>query len=177
MWAAVLLVAASAARAQNIRGRYVSRAQEDGTVYHTFPETLFEHPEAGDLTFDITYKSGQEQPLATINFTYEMERMTPADSVRFVSGTTSMSGPVEKIYLEPDHKRWRHRYSFRAPVERVAAFFDEEVRPTVTLYVAGRETTYEVKRSAWRSYAPVAYRIFEMIRVNEATGAKVAGER
>ena len=64
LWAAVLLVAASAARAQNIRGRYVSRAQEDGTVYHTFPETLFEHPEAGDLTFDITYKSGQEQPLA-----------------------------------------------------------------------------------------------------------------
>ena len=47
----------------------------------------------------------------------------------------------------------------------------------MTLYVAGRETTYEVKRSAWRSYAPVAYRIFEMIRVNEATGAKVAGER
>lgn len=176
--AACLLSAVGTLSAQQIRNHYVSKAEADGVIYHTFPCTLFEHREQGALTFDITYKEHRDGR-ATINFTYEAERVSPADSVRFVSGTTSMSGPVEKIYLEPDHKRWRHRYSFRAPVERVAAFFDEEVRPTVTLYVAGRETTYEVKRSAWRSYAPVAYRIFEMIRVNEATGAreKVAGER
>ena len=167
LWAAVLLVAASAARAQNIRGRYVSRAQEDGTVYHTFPETLFEHPEAGDLTFDITYKSGQEQPLATINFTYKMERMTPADSVRFVSGDAVLAGRTEKIYVEPGKKRWKHRYGFRTEVAPLYRFFDERRTPEVWLYAGGETYRFRVKRSAWHAYAPVGFRIFEMIRANE----------
>lgn len=156
-------------RAQQIRDHYVSKAEADGVIYHTFPCTLFENRDAGALTFDITYKEHRDN-LATINFTYEAAQVSPADSIRFVSGSTTMSGPVEKIYLEPDRKRWRHRYTFRAPVARVAAFFDEHASPSVTLYVAGAEIVYDVKRSAWRSYAPVAYRIFEMIRVNEATG-------
>lgn len=168
LWAAVLLAASTAAaQAQNIRDRYVSRAQEDGTVYHTFPETLFEHPEAGDLTFDITYKSGQEEALATINFTYEMARMTPVDSVRFVSGDAVLAGRAEKIYVEPDKKRWKHRYGFRAEAAPLYRFFDERQTPEVRLYAGGEVILYRVKRSAWRSYAPVGFRIFEMIRANE----------
>ena len=144
--ATVLLAAGlvTGAAAQDIRGRYVSKAEEDGTIYHTFPCTLFENGEAGDLTFDITYKEHRDG-LATINFTCF----------------------AEKIYLEPDRKRWRHRYTFRAPVTSVEAFFDETAEPSVTLYAGDRTWTYRVKRAAWRSYAPVGYRIFEMIRLNE----------
>ena len=43
------------ASGQNIRSHYVSKAESDGVIYHTFPVTLFESREAGDLTFDITY--------------------------------------------------------------------------------------------------------------------------
>lgn len=154
------------APAQNIRGHYVSKAETDGVIYHTFPCTLFEHPGAGDLTFDITYKERRDG-MATINFTYEMERATPADSIRFAAGRTVMGGPTEKIYLEPGRKRWKHRYTFRVPVERLETFFDEAAVPSVALYAGGRTYVYSVKRSAWRSYAPVGYRIFEMIRVNE----------
>ena len=72
VWALLLVAGASGTlRAQDIRGRYVSKTQEDGTIYHTFPCTLFEHPEAGDLTFDITYKE-RTDGLATLNFTCEM---------------------------------------------------------------------------------------------------------
>lgn len=157
---------AAAAAAQNIRSHYVSKAEADGTIYHTLPCTLFEHDDAGDLTFDITYKEHRDG-LATINFTCFMERATPIDSVRFVAGPVLLSGPAEKIYLEPDRKRWRHRYTFRAPVTSVEAFFDETAEPSVTLYAGDRTWTYRVKRAAWRSYAPVGYRIFEMIRLNE----------
>lgn len=59
--------AALTASAQNIRSHYVSKAETDGVIYHTFPVTLFESPQTGDLTFDITYKE-HRGGRATINF-------------------------------------------------------------------------------------------------------------
>ena len=50
---------------------------------------------------------------------------------------------------------------------QLCGFFDEKAQPEVVLYVGGEPWIYRVKRSAWRSYAPVGYRIFEMIRINE----------
>ncbi|WP_295938110.1 hypothetical protein [uncultured Alistipes sp.] len=152
--------------AQNIKGHYVSKTEEGGVIYHTFPCTLFENKEAGDLTFDITYKEHQ-QGQATINLTYQMREATPADSICFVSGRTTMAGPVGKIYLEPEKKVWKHRYTFSADVAKVCTFFDEQATPEVTIYSQGREYIYRAKRSAWRSYAPIGYKIFEMIRINE----------
>ncbi len=155
--------------AQDIRGRYVSRTQEDGTIYHTFPCTLFEHPEAGDLTFDITYKEDADG-LATLNFTCEMDGAVPIDSVCFAAGAVRLQGAVEKLYIEPERKRWRHRYSLRTPVEALYPFFDAEAQPKAALYAGECVWYYRVKRSAWRSYAPVGRKIFEMVRVNEAAG-------
>ena len=158
--------AALAVSAQNIRSHYVSKAEADGVIYHTFPVTLFESRETGDLTFDITYKE-HRSGRATINFTCRMAQAVPADSVRFAAGRTVLAGPVEKLYLEPEKKGWKHRYTFDADGSQLCGFFDEQAEPDVTLYAGGRPYVYRVKRSAWCSYAPVGYKIFEMIYVNE----------
>lgn len=151
---------------QNIKGHYVSKMQEDGTIYHTMPCTLFEGEGMGDLTFDITYK---ENPAgaATINFTYQTLQMLPADSVRFDTGRTSMAGKVEKLYIEPEKKTWKHRYSFATTVEPLYTFFDATAEPRVVLYSQGRTYEFRVKKSAWKGYAPIGNKIFEMIRINE----------
>ena len=151
---------------QEIRSHYVSKAEADGTIYHTFPVTLFENPQAGDLTFDITYKEHREGR-ATLNFTCRMANADAVDSVRFESGGIVMAGPVAGIYLEPEKRGWKHRYTFDLDASRLCGFFDERQQPEVTLYISGVPWIYRVKRSAWRSYAPIGYRIFEMIRVNE----------
>ena len=78
-----------------------------------------------------------------------------------------MSGPVDKLYLEPEKKQWKHRYTFDADGSELCGFFDERALPEVTVYVGGKPYVYRAKRSAWRSYAPIGYRIFDMIRVNE----------
>lgn len=156
-----------AAAGQNIRGRYVAKMQEDGTIYHTLPCTLFEHPEAGDLTFDITYKEHLDG-MATLNFTCTTGDATPIDSVSFDSGRTQLRGPVGRIYIEPLKKRWKHRCSLRTPVASLCSFFDEQALPSVTLHAGERTWVYRAKRSAWRNYAPVGYKIFETVRVNEA---------
>ena len=74
---------------------------------------------------------------------------------------------MEKLYLEPEKKGWKHRYTFDADGSQLCGFFDEGAVPEVTLYAGGRPYVYRAKRAAWRSYAPVGYRIFEMIRINE----------
>ena len=91
----------------------------------------------------------------------------PADSVRFAADAAVMSGPVDKLYLEPEKKQWKHRYTFDADGSKLCGFFDERALPEVTVYVGGEPYVYRAKRSAWRSYAPIGYRIFDMIRVNE----------
>lgn len=164
--AALCIAGASTLPAQNIRNHYVSKAETDGVIYHTFPVTLFENREAGDLTFDITYKE-HRGGRATINFTCHMAQAVPADSVRFATDAAVMSGPVDKLYLEPEKKQWKHRYTFDADGSKLCGFFDERALPEVTVYVGGEPYVYRAKRSAWRSYAPIGYRIFDMIRVNE----------
>ena len=106
--AVACIAGASMVSAQNIRSHYVSKAEDDGVIYHTFPVTLFENRETGDLTFDITYKENRSGR-ATINFTCRMPDAVPADSVRFAAGAVTMSGPVGKLYLEPGKKDWKHR--------------------------------------------------------------------
>ncbi|MCM1151429.1 MAG: hypothetical protein NC322_05255 [Alistipes senegalensis] len=164
---AALVLACGSAAGQNIRGRYVSRADDDGTIYHLLPVTLFESRSEGDLTFDLTYKAGP-QGRAVLNFTYFASAPTPADSVSFDAGRISLAGPAERFYIEPDKKSWKHRYSLQTDAELVRAFFDETAVPRVIVYSGGVPHPYEVKKSAWRSYAPVGRKIFEMIRLNEA---------
>lgn len=164
--AALCCAGAATLAAQNIRSHYVSKAEADGVIYHTFPVTLFGNAEAGDLTFDITYKENRGGR-ATLNFTCRLPQAVPADSVRFASGTVTLAGPVEKLYLEPEKKGWKHRYTFETDGSKLCGFFDEQAVPAVTLYVGGTPYVYRVKRSAWRSYAPIGYKIFEMIRINE----------
>lgn len=127
--------------AQNIRSHYVSKAETDGVIYHTFPVTLFESPQTGDLTFDITYKE-HRGGRATINFTCRMAQAVPVDSVRFASGRVVLAGPVEKLYLEPEKKGWKHRYTFDADGSQLCGFFDEGAVPEVTLY--GRWTALRI---------------------------------
>ncbi len=155
--------------AQDIRGRYVAKQDTAGTIYHTFPCTLFEQADGTDLTFDITYRDHGDG-LAVVNFTYCAAAPFAIDSVRFESGGVLLHGAAERLYIEPERKHWKHRYSLRVPVERLCPFFDAQAEPRVTLHAGSKQRDYRVKRSAWRSYAPIGCRIFEMVRVNEAAG-------
>jgi len=163
-----ILLSATAAAAQKIRDRYVSRIEEDGTIYHTLPQTLFAHRQYGDLTFDITYKTRRPERTATVNFTCRLPGAEPVDSARFTAGEVAFGGPVEKLFVEPDKRAWTHRYTLATPVDPLFVFFDETAEPArVTLYRGGEPVVYDAKRSAWRSSAPANRRIFETIRYNE----------
>lgn len=159
------LVFCSVVSGQNIKGHYVAKNQEDGTIYHTMPVTLLENSEVGDLAYDLTYK--QHSGVVQLNFTYKMKQPFSADSVRFVSGATTFSGPVQKMYAEPAKEEWKHRYSLMVDVAPFYTFYDEKALPEVTLWSGKKAYVYKAKKSAWKGYAPIGYKIFEMIRFNE----------
>ncbi len=166
--AGCVLLCATTAAAQKIRDRYVSRIEEDGTIYHTLPQTLFAHRQYGDLTFDITYKTRRPERRATVNFTCSLPGAAPVDSARFTAGEVAFGGPVEKLFVEPGKREWTHRYTLSTPVDPLFVFFDETAQPArVTLYRGGESAVYEAKRPAWRSFAPAGHKIFETIRYNE----------
>ncbi|MEG1611960.1 MAG: hypothetical protein RR318_05035 [Alistipes sp.] len=129
------------------------------------PVTLFENNEAGNLTFDLTYK--QNSKTVTLNFTYFTKQPFPADSVQFVHDATTLSGVVWKLYIEPDRKVWKHRYTLSEKFEKFAPFFSNDGTAEAIVYSAGSVCHYKMKQSAWSSYAPVGFKIFEMIEINE----------
>lgn len=153
------------AATQEIGGHYVSRVEADGTIYHTLPRTLFNHAEAGDLTFDLTYKTGGNG-LATLNITNCSADEAPVDSLRLAGEGLAQTFPAERIYAEPEARRWRHRSTCRVPLAAVEIFFGQQ-HPEMIVYTAGRAIPYRAKRAAWRSYAPAGRRIVKMIRSNE----------
>lgn len=159
------LVFCSVVSGQNIKGHYVVKNQEDGAIYHTMPEALFENSESGSLIFDLTYK--QHSGVVTLNFSFEMSQPMSIDSVRFVSSVARFGGEVRKMYVEPNKKQWKHRYSLSAPLKPFYLFFDESALPEVLLYSGGKPIVFKAKKSAWKSYAPIGYKIFDMIRFNE----------
>ena len=66
-----------------------------------------------------------------------------------------------------EKKQWKHRNTIDADGSTLSGNNDERALHEVTVYVGGEPYVYRAKRSAWRSYAPIGYRIFDMIRVNE----------
>lgn len=162
MCVAVVMPAAG----QNIKDHYVSKVDDSGTIYHTFPVSLFEASRGEELTFDMTYRTNGDG-MATINFSYEKDGTLPTDSVHFISGRTGMRGVAKKLYVTAEKKLWKHRYSVSVDVKALYAFFDAAATPQVVLYEQGEACVYLVKPSAWRSTAPVMNKIFQMIRINE----------
>lgn len=105
--------------------------------------------------------------MAVINFTCEMDKVAPIDSVSFVSGRIRMSGKVKKVHISAEQQRWKHRYAFTTGVKGLYTFFDVNATPQVAVYRQSDIYIYPVKSASWRSTAPMLHQIFEMIRINE----------
>ena len=149
---------------QNIKNYYVSRQQENGTIYHIFPLTLFSEKQSGDLTMDITHLDHSDT--TTVNFTYYHKTAAPADSLTLVAGDWKKSYPIGKIYIEPDKKNWVHRYSLLLPQRDLETFFGPDQSPQIILPLPSGRTIYSVNRSDWNKHAPAVRSIFAVIAIN-----------
>lgn len=159
-----LLLCSLPAGAQRLRDRYVSKPEPDGMIYHLLPCTLFVDAGGDDVTFDITYKEHRDG-MATLNFTCCDADAAPLDSLT-LCGAGSVTVAVERLYVEPERQRWRHRYTCRLPLDSLYRYLGEE-QPGFVLRRGAGASSCRLRPSAWRSYAPAGRRIVELIRANE----------
>lgn len=151
--------------AQKPKDFYVSFPQPNGTLFHIFPATFFQHKTEGDLIFDITYQCGKDS--AVINFTYYASQAEPLDSVCFATGKILSVGKADRLFIEAETtKRWIHRYSFKMPVKFLSSFFNLDEKPYVNLYINSTTKNYELKKSEWNKKAPIYGTIIKTIRID-----------
>ncbi|MEG1621940.1 MAG: hypothetical protein RR330_01060 [Alistipes sp.] len=161
----VFSVFCSSVMGQNIQKHYVAKSLSDGVLYHVLPVTLFENEASEKLTFDLTYKQDNKEVI--LNFTYWQDQPISADSVQFRNGTTILAGRVSKLYVEPDQKRWKHRYTLTEKMDKFGPFFAKKEAVEAIVYSNGVAYYYPMKKSAWNHFAPIGFKIFEMIKFNE----------
>lgn len=166
----LLAVSGLCCSAQNISRHYVSRGDIEGVIYHTMPVKLFNNAVNGELTYDITYKSYIKDTvaMATLNFTYYAKQPSPARKVAIKSQRLDIEGQPSQLYIEPERNIWRHRYSLLLPIEQLYPLYNAENYPQFIIECDNEQIIYEVRGSAWRNYAPIGYKIFELIRLNDS---------
>ena len=155
------------ATAQKIKNHYVVREEADASILYMMPVTLFEADGYGELTYDITWRDGvgEDSLPATLNFTYYAPDPLEADSLEIRGREVSLAAPCRKLYIDPENRRWKHRYTLSFPVEELFVLYQES-SPEVVLHTPKGEVRFEVKRRAWGEYQPIGQRIVETIRLN-----------
>lgn len=148
---------------QNIKKYYIFKTQEKGNLYYLFPVILFEDADKGKLSYDLTYTSWNDT--VVMNFTYLKPEPLLIDSLKYISGKNEIVGKVKKLYVEPDSKKWVHRYSIESKSEDFFRLYDSNVIPEIIIYSNGKEYKYHSKNSNWLKYVPIGQKIFKMIRL------------
>lgn len=166
----LLLLVASlplVASAQKIKNHYVVREEADATILYMMPVTLFEADGYGELTYDITWRDlvGDDASPATLNFTYYASEPLEATTLEIRGERLSLAAPCRKLYIDPENRRWKHRYTLSFPEEELFVLYQES-SPELVLHTPKGEVHFEVKNRAWGEYQPIGQRIVETIRLN-----------
>ncbi len=148
---------------QSVKGHYVSKTIDGGTLYHLLPKTLF-HSESNELSYDLTYSSASDS--ITMSITFVSPEITKLDAMKVESQKMNVKDGLTRLYIEPKGKEWIHRYSMSTKAEPFFNLYTPKTTPQITLYNGDDEYIYTVKESAWKKYAPIGSRIFEMLKLD-----------
>ncbi|MFR9651800.1 MAG: hypothetical protein SNG35_07245 [Rikenellaceae bacterium] len=148
---------------QSVKNYYVSKIVDNGTLYHLYPQELFQSSDGDDLAYDITYNSVNDS--IALNITVVNDSVLKLKSIAIESENIKLKGELERLFVEPKGKQWLHRYSLNTQAEPLFSLYNLESNPQITLYTSDNEYIYSVKHSAWKKYAPIGNRIFEMIKI------------
>ena len=160
-------ICVSNAYAQKISKHYVSRPQENGTLYFILPMELFEQKKNGALVMDFTSNNSQNETV--INYSATQPDIIPIDSVIFTYGRERKAYATRKIFVEASKKEdWLHRYTLTLPTEDVAEIFNPANKNIAMSLInnTGTPVVYKAKSSDWSSNTEIIQKILKMIRHN-----------
>ncbi|MCD8072120.1 MAG: hypothetical protein LUE10_02890 [Alistipes sp.] len=136
---------------QNIKKAYMTRQQENGTLYFIVPQDVFSNRENGSFTLDIVKLSTSDS--VRLNYTVTLKEISPVDSLSFIAPEINMALPVEKIFIRPGKRSsWEHRYTLVMPYGDMQAVFTARNSPRIVIHSGGADTEYSAKGKVWKAY-------------------------
>ncbi len=148
--------------AQEISKYYISRHQENGTVYFILEQQGFKNEEAS-LAYDITYVTNSDT--ATVNFSLVTKEDFSIDSITLFNNGNKLSSGTSRIYIEYKKEKWNYRYSSRFLFKDLKLFFDAG-SPQLILKTSNTPATFSIKKSKWEDQYSIVKKIFALIEHN-----------
>ncbi|NDV68781.1 hypothetical protein [Dysgonomonas sp. 25] len=168
MIAAFMLLAAASLQAQDVKGKYILRSVEGGSIVFIYPQEGYKSKEmASKLVYDLTYSSVTDS--VAVNFTYTNKVQTPAplDSIVFVTSSARYAAPASMLYIEPKKSdKWENRASANFPGDDIKAITAEQNPAQIILYIQGKEYLFEIPEKVWRKNTGIINKVFDVAKYN-----------
>lgn len=154
--------------AQDIKGKYILRSVEGGTILFIYPQEGYKSKEMGSkLVYDLTYSTVSDS--VTVNFTYIREVTSPAplDSITFNAAGTRYTAPASMLFVEPKKgNKWESRASARFTADDFKKICAETTPATLTLYIQEKEYLFEIPEKAWKKNTGIINKVFDVAKYN-----------
>lgn len=156
--------------AQNIKGKFISRSTDEGTITFIYPQKGYENKDLhSKLIYDITHSSATDS--VTFNFTYLSKDPLPADSIIFYNEDIKYSVPTTMFYIDlKKENKWENRASAILTAEifekiriqktpcYIALYSKEEKNEPIRNYV------FKISANDWKKNTDIINKIFQAIK-------------
>ena len=161
-----MLLLTGICKAQNISHYYTSSFQGNNTLYFVMPKGDFKNNKTrSNLSYDITYLTTNDT--ATLIFSYLNKSINIIDSIAIVQNYKIFSSRSIKLFIEPHHSKWQHRYSSKFLFTDLFFLFNQTDRPKIMIYSKLKVDELSITPSDWKKNSAIVSKILSMIKVNK----------
>lgn len=116
-----------------------------------------------DMLLDVTYTSSNDS--IAIKSTHLTDTPIQLDSVTIETGTLTRRHPLEKIYIEPDGRKWESRLCFNISRSDLLEMISSETPPKF-IYGTEPSLTYQDNHKSWEKRISVFKLMLDIIEYN-----------
>lgn len=163
LFCTILLLCSNFIFGQNIKNKYSSHSNEQGTVYFIYPMKGLKNKDIpSNLEYDLTYNSATDS--VTYNFTFYNKVVSPVESIYFDNPDQKFE--AEMLFVEPHKNDWKLRVSVKLPFEFVKVIYSSKT--SYKLFLNTEKGIYEFNQSekSWQKQADIINKIFDVIKYN-----------
>ena len=149
-----------------INDYYTRHSQPSGNLYFIYEyEDYRELNSKSDLFFDVTLQKGKDN--VTVNYTFFSEDTESSNKLLFETQDATINAPAEKLFIDFDNKKWKHRYSAKLDYNDFKKLIASPDQPRIGIVLEdGQVITYTTKNRPWQRYRDAVEKILHLFEEN-----------
>lgn len=145
---------------------YTRHTQQSGDLFFIYEYDDYRGlNNKSDLFFDVTLRQGQET--VTINYTFFSEDAESTNTLFFETEETKIYTSPEKLFIDFNNKRWKHRYSAELIYSDFKKLISSPDQPKIGIVLDdSQELIYTSKDRPWQKYRDAIEKILYLFEEN-----------